>query len=193
MAESCAQCGSAIDSGAASCMRCGAQIYRPQAATNTAPAEVFGALPWQTISSGEVPNVREFLAAHSQDAVSEKPESVRTPAIALIPTSALTLATTLLVSGGVTAIVALVRFGLEMALSVSGIGTARKSGPPRHKTASLSRATASVQLASIALLVVQAFQNGGVTPEFVPALIALLACLALTLRIAALTFGRAKR
>jgi len=169
------------------------QTAVPAAASAAAPAEVFGALPWQTISSGEVPNVHEFLAAHSQDAVSEKPESVRAPAIALIPTSVLAFATALLVGDGVTTIAAMVRFGLEIALAASGIRTARKEGPPRHKTASLSRATASVQLASIALLVVRAFQHGGLTPEFAPALIAILVCLALTLRIAALTFGRAKQ
>lgn len=207
MAKSCAQCGHAMSDQAAFCERCGARVYRPgqttAASTPGVPApatasgtpsaaampEAVGALPWQTVASGEMPDVRAFIAERFPRALSTELGSLRTPAIALVPAVILDLAVSYLFLGNWAVVPALVRFVLGMALSVLGIRTARSDGALRRATVFVSRTTASVQLASVALVVVVRLLQSAPLPPILPVVIAILACFALTLRITALSWA----
>lgn len=107
------------------------------------------ALPWQTITTGETPDVRGLIAAGAPIAQSVVRATLRTPAVALLVTTVLDVIVAL-VSGQPAALRMVgVRAVLGIATSAIGMIAGDKAGPLRRIAGVASIVTGLVQTGSV--------------------------------------------
>jgi hypothetical protein len=205
----CTRCGAPLRPGRAFCIKCGAPARTQPLAAAAPPAEahtisapnlaaaggmasaamsvagVAGAMPWQTIATGEPFDIERFLAAGAMPAAQAAVRaSLRTPAIAMLVTSALDLAVAL-ISGQPAALKMVgLRFGMAAVTSVFAMVAGSKAGGLRKVAGVSSMLTGLVQLGSMLYTSFSAIANPATSLMLVPSVISQLSTLVMSVKTA---------
>lgn len=143
------------------------------------------ALPWQTVTGTQQPDIRAFLSAAALPAAQGAIRaSLRRPGIAMAVTAALDLAVSGITRGWSGVLGALPRFLLGGATALFSLVTGSKGGPLRKLTGAVSGVTAVVQLGFTGYTLVAGALGGTSALLLIPQLIAMVSSLVMAVKTA---------
>lgn len=169
----------------------GGQAAQTARAAHSAVAQVAGiagmgaALPWQTVTGTQQPDIRAFLSAAALPAAQTAIRaSLKRPGIAMAVTTVLDLAVSG-ISGGTGALVAAIpRFLLGGATALFSLITGSKGGPLRKLTGAVGAVTGVVQLGFTGYTLVTGVLGGVSMLLLIPQVIAMTSSLLMAVKTA---------
>jgi len=211
----CTKCGTRFDGPEVFCTKCGApREHAAPAESQAAPgptlvqqagqaaatasraygtvARVAGvggmgvALPWQTVTGGQQPDIRAFISAAALPAAQGAIRaSLKKPGIAMAVTATLDLVVSGITRGWGGVLGALPRFLLGGATALFSLITGSKGGPLRKLTGVIGGVTAVVQLGFTGYTLVSGVLGGTSVLMLIPQVIAMVSSLTMAVKTAA--------
>lgn len=207
-AKFCTACGAALEDSARFCTACGAPTAAPSSTSVAGAlrtvqqaasyAGMAAALPWQTVVSGERPDLGAFLkqagaplGASVAHTVIRR--SIRRPAVALLFTTLLDALVTLL-SGQPAALSALLlRVVMGSGTGLLGVLVGKRGGFGRALVGVGSVATAVLQLYNAGAILLAGVQAGAGWLSLLPSLVSTVSVIVVAIKTVVMAFRKASR